>query len=352
MPGASAVAGEVPITHGDGRWVVFAARELEPWKDCCLLPGALVWARHAFASRDWGKATAAHGNAKVVGQLPEGVAIDSPEGAAYLDLLLAIASVDAPAGIEPFGAKTQYLTNSSGAWQIFRDLAAATKISASQIYIGQDGSLGTNSTGPGVDLRALLGVTNDIVEGDLHAIERGLLTGVIEPWCALNFGDSTLAPKRIYQIPDADQEQRREALSKQRVAFYDTIARERELGFGVAADRIAELAEEQGVTADVLATTSASAPSVALAPTDVAKVVRVNEARASAGLGPLTLPDGSPDPDGLLMVSAFAAALEARTAAATAAPPTTTPAASPASTTPQPSAPPASAPQPSAAPAP
>jgi hypothetical protein len=47
------------------------------------------------------------------------------------------------------------------------------------------------------------------------------------------------------------------------------------------------------------------APSVVLAPTDVAKVVKVNEARRSSGLKDLTTPDGKPDPDGELTVSAF-----------------------------------------------
>jgi hypothetical protein len=57
--------------------------------------------------------------------------------------------------------------------------------------------------------------------------------------------------------------------------------------------------------------TTSKKPTVVLAPTDVAKVTRVNEARASAGLDPLTLEDGTPDPDGQLTVSAFAAKVEA-----------------------------------------
>lgn len=44
---------------------------------------------------------------------------------------------------------------------------------------------------------------------------------------------------------------------------------------------------------------------VELAPTDVAKIVTVNEARVGQGLGPLLLPEGTPDPDGGLSVSEF-----------------------------------------------
>jgi hypothetical protein len=65
---------EVPIVHGDGRWVVFRKRELYPWKHGALLPAAIVWARHAFAARDWTKGSVAHGNAKVIGEMPVGMA--------------------------------------------------------------------------------------------------------------------------------------------------------------------------------------------------------------------------------------------------------------------------------------
>ncbi len=253
-------SGELRITHGDGRWIVFAAREIEPWKDCCLLPGALTWARHAFGLRDWAKASVSHGNPKVIGQLPEGVAIGSPEGDRYLELLIAVAMQDSPAGIEPHGAETRYIVNQSSAWQIFKELATGSEISASRIYIGQDGSLGTNGTGPGIDVRALFGVTDDIVEGDLHCIERCLQTGAIEPWAALNFGTSALAPRRVYEIPDADQAARREANATQREAFYAAIEKERSLGFNVTSERIAMLAEEHGVTSAQLLPVVPTAP--------------------------------------------------------------------------------------------
>jgi len=298
---------EVPIVHGDGRWVVFEGSEVEPWKDCCVLPGALTWARHAFGLRDMSKGSAAHGNAKVVGELPDNVTIESAEGLAFLDLLIAIASGDMPVGIRPAGSKVDYLTNNSQAWQIFKELVTAAKVSASQIYLGHDGTLGTNGSGPGIDLKTLLAVSQDRIEGDLRVMERQFLTGVIEPWAAMNFGDSRLAPKRRYQIQDIDQDTRRAAEHTRRAAFLDTIERERELGFDVTTARIESLALEYGTSAADLAPEGAKAPSIALAPTDLAKVVMVNEARASAQLGPLLLPDGSPDPDGRLTVEEFAA---------------------------------------------
>ena len=101
-----------PIVHGDGRWVVLRKHEIMPWRaEAAILPGALVWASRAYASRDWSKGSASHGNAKIVGTMPEGEAIQAsntgtltPEAAAFLQLLRDIASQDAPVGIKPFGS--------------------------------------------------------------------------------------------------------------------------------------------------------------------------------------------------------------------------------------------------------
>lgn len=68
--------------------------------------------------------------------------------------------------------------------------------------------------------------------------------------------------------------------------------------------------------------TAAERPTVALAPTDLVAVVSVNEARAAAGLGPLLLPDGKPDPAGAQSVALYRAALESAAVAPPGAPAT------------------------------
>lgn len=49
-----------------------------------------------------------------------------------------------------------------------------------------------------------------------------------------------------------------------------------------------------------------------LTPGDTKIIVKVNEARALLNFGPLLLPDGTPDPDGLLTVAAYEAKMEAK----------------------------------------
>ena len=230
----------------------------------------------------------------------------------------AIASDDSPVGIQPFGAAVDFLASGATNWQIFKELVDYATSEAARIYLGTDGTLGSKGGAPGVDVQSLFGVAATRVEGDLKCIEKGLRTGVIEPWCAVNFGDSTLAPTRRYMLPDADADAARASLATRKAAFYEEIEKARANGFEINQDVVNRIASEHGVTPPVLPVESKKAPSIALAPTDIARVVTVNEARASAGVGPLTLPTGAPDPDGALTVEQFAAKKAAQVAPAAA----------------------------------
>lgn len=263
---------EEEIVHGDGRWVVFRKHEIDPWKHGALLAAALVWARHAFALRDWAKGSIAHGNNKVVGEMPSGLALQKDDGSltdeasAFLELLKSLSSDEAPVGIRPAGSKTDYLVNNSTAWQIFTELVLNADRAAARIYLGTDGTLGAPGGAPGVNIEALFGVATTRVQGDLWCIERGLLTGVIEPWTAINFGDSSLAPKRVYVVPDEDADAQRTSLAARRKSFYEDIAAAKSNGFDVTQDFVDALAEEYGITAPTLAVVAAATPAASSPP--------------------------------------------------------------------------------------
>jgi phage gp29-like protein len=263
---------EETIVHGDGRWTVYCNHELEPFKHGVLLAAALVWARHAFGVRDWAKGSVAHGNAKVVGKMPEGVSLQkedgtlSDEAAAFLELLKAVAGSDSPAGIAPFGSDLTYLVNGSSAWQIFQELVNNAEKAAARIYLGTDGTLGATGGAPGVDIQALLGVASTLVEGDLECLERGFRTGILEPWTAMNWGDSSLAPTRKYMLPDPDKAALKQALATRSAAFYADLKGTREAGIPLTQEHVDALAAAYGVIAPKLPEAPTAAPSPAPAP--------------------------------------------------------------------------------------
>ena len=263
--------GEIPIVHGDGRWVVFQRFETDPWTHGTILSASLTWVRLAMALRDWAKGSLAQGTAKVIGTMPEGVALrnesgNTPEAQAFLDLLRAIASDDSPVGIQPFGAAVNFLASGATNWQIFKELVDYATSEAARIYLGTDGTLGSKGGAPGVDVQSLFGVAATRVEGDLKCIEKGLRTGVIEPWCAVNFGDSTLAPTRRYMLPDADADAARASLATRTTAFYDEIDRAKNSGFAITQEFADKVAKKHGVEAPTLAVAPAAAPAAAPSP--------------------------------------------------------------------------------------
>lgn len=310
----------VPIVHGDGAWIVFRKFALDPWKqEACVLPGALLWAAHANGLRDWAGGSASHGLAKIIGELPEGVSLKdadgnlSPEAESFLQMLQDVVSGEAPAGVRPPGSKTEFVSNSSTAWQVFNELILNREKGAARIYLGTDASLGSVGGAPGVDIATLFGVATTKVQGDFEALEQALAVGLYQPWAAVNEGDSRHAPTLVYDMPDPDAEAEADARAKGITRLCEAVQQLRDQQFEVTQDVVRVLAEQFGVDpAPQLASTEAARIPLDLAPTDVARVVRVKEARQSRGL-PL-LGDERDD----MMISELEAAAEADRNAATA----------------------------------
>ncbi len=285
----------VDIVHGDGEWIIFRRGADRPWiRSACILPAALCWAAHAEGLADWNATTRAHGLAKILGELPEGLALRdadggiSPQADAMLEVLVGIVSGDQAAGVLPAGAKANWVTSGSSAWQVFSELLSNREKAAARIYTGTDAALGSVGGAPGVDIAALFGVATTIVQGDCEAIAQGLNSGLFDPWCAINYGSSRYAPRWTYQIPDPDSDAKHAERRTARERLHATLAEMRDQKLAIDQAVVDALAAELGVEpAPRLADVAAQTSSLQLAPTDVARVVRVREARESQGLPPL-----------------------------------------------------------------
>lgn len=283
---------DVPIIHGDGEWIVFKKYDLEPWKqDACILPGGLLWAALAGAIKDWNLGATSHGQAKMIAQLPEGFTLQNADGltadaAALLALLQGLVSGENGAGVVPNGTEVDFVSNNSSAWQVFSQLVDNREKIATRIYLGTDAILGATGGAPGVDIAALFRVASTIVQGDLDVICDGINIGMLQPWAAINDGDSRNAPTLEFRMPDPDAAAvaaERDAKEKQLV---EAIERRKAAGFDVTQEVVDDLAAVFGVTPSPKLASSAPPAAFTLAPTDAAKVVLGKEARASLGLPP------------------------------------------------------------------
>jgi hypothetical protein len=294
-----------PIIHGDGEWIIFRKFFDRPWRQsACVLPAGLIWAAHANGLRDWAANAAAHGNVKLVGELPEGVSLRNASGltaeaAAFLEMLQDLISGDAGAGIRPFGSKTEVVAANGTNYQVFSEMLLSREKAAARVYLGTDATLGASGDAPGVDISALFGIATVIVQGDLEAIEQGLNEGLYDPWTAVNDGDSRYAPRFKFQLPDPDEDRKSEQDAKRRERLFVAIKEYKANGMVLTQAEVDALAKSLRVSVvPVLAETAAVSVPLQLAPTDVARVVRVREARAAQGLQPfgderddLTLPE-------------------------------------------------------------
>lgn len=258
----------VPIVHGDGHWIVFAKFAQFPWtQDACILPGGLVWAAHAEGIANWAGSAKSHGLSRLLGELPEGVATHTEAGAltdqayAFIQLLADVVSGETPFGLKPTGSKTEFVSDNSTAWQVFDTLATDRSKAGARIYQGTDATLGSAGGAPGVDIATLFGVATTRVQGDIEAIERGLRTGLYEPWTAINVGDSRLAPSLKYQIPDADADAKSSESAGRYKRLFETITGLRGVGVQVTQQEVNRFCRELGISPAVTLT-STTAPAV------------------------------------------------------------------------------------------
>lgn len=288
----------LPIVHGDGTWIIVRKCEVLPWtQEACLLPAALLWAGIAYGFADWAAATQSHGQAKMAAQLPEGASYQerdaegkivlTPEARATLQTLQDMVSGAAGAGVFMHGSQVDFLANGSNAWQVFEKFIENREKSAARIYNGTDATMGSAGGAPGVDISLLFGVATTKVQGDFEAIEQAMNTGAYQPWCAINEGDSRLAPSLKFLIPDPDAAAKSKEESDRTDRLFAALEKYKAQGMQITQEVVESLARLYGCNVvPVLASGDTKAVPIELAPTDVAKIVRVGPALRSLGLEP------------------------------------------------------------------
>lgn len=290
----------VPIVHGDGRWTIYRKFKILPWtQEAALLPAAFIWAAHANGIKDWAAGSRSHGEAKILGTLPQGFALEdlnedgmpklTDQAFGFLAMLRQIMTGDSPVGVMPFGSDAKVLTNTATMYQVFSELILSREKAAQRVYQGTDAALGAAGGAPGVDISMLFGVASTKVQGDFNAIEQGLNTGVYQPHTAINEGDSRYAPTAAYQLPDPDADKKSEENAAKLDRLFAALDKYRAQKMTIDQTTVDRLAKLLGVaTVDVPQLASAETVSVPLqlGVDSLNAIVRGREGRAAQGLPP------------------------------------------------------------------
>lgn len=292
--------GSTDIVAGEGQWIRFAPYgEDRPWARGAWRALAFAWIVKQFALHDRARFSEVFGTPMRVGKAPEGAT--ERHRRRWIDALKALGKDTAI--VLPPGYDLELLSvgGSEGGVLVFEQQIEWADRAIAVVLAGQ---IVTTEGTPGFSNGSIHEtIKADIIGFSASATATMLHDQSLVPWARLGYGTAKAAPYPLWDttLPE-DQERKAAALR----GIGDAIDKLDQVlaPSGVRVDAM-RLAEQYGIPTIALPQTDARAPSIQLAPTDVAKVVRVDEARSGANLGPWG------DDDGTLSVAEFAAKREA-----------------------------------------
>lgn len=287
--------GEIEIRN-DGKFTL-VADELRPHLSGAIvaigeesLAGKLTMdARNAWID--------ANGQVKWIATLPEKIATHGEAGAAFLE---AVAGIAGPGGLGvfPFGSEFKSVALTRDTSGAFGDTLGSVIAHIGMVLLGSPGPIISGVEGVYQAKNGLpVSVRQDLIDRPTIAMVRALNQGHIAPYCDQNYGEAIERAKRagvwkypVLEIPldDPDLDARIASVIGREKARCEILDMRKASGVVVAQEDADALAEVLAVGKVVLATTAATpAARLDLAPTDLAKVVTVDEARASRQLPPI-----------------------------------------------------------------
>lgn len=307
--------GEIPIVEGDPEWIIYQPYGPQGWLDSAKIRSlALPWMIRQWSRKWWARYAEVHGQPMRAGVIPsQCTPADERRFLSQLSNLAHEAVFRLPAGTKDMpGFDVKLIEATAKSWEAFQQLLQHCDDSIAIVYLGQSqstkgqGGLGSQeNAGESTILRL---TRKDALVGNV------LREQLIKRWADVNFGDPELAPHLKWEIdPPEDREKNAkvdELTSKALVSFkeagapIDVRVYLQERGYPLI-----EQAEEDETPDDTTDETVApdggpdGAPPtegaqegdvpegdatgsavLALTPTHIAAIVKVNEGRKSLGL--------------------------------------------------------------------
>lgn len=190
--------GQVPVTGGDGHWVLHAPYgTYRGWMRGALRAVAQWWLARNYALRDWARYSERHGFPILLADTPFGA--DPDDVVSFRNSLTQLGQesvLQLPAGpdVQTYGKyDLRYLEPKDRSWQGFQALIAQCNDEITLSLLAQnltsqvkEGSLAA--------ARVHADVRQAILEADARALAKTLYVQVLRPFAALNYGDPDLAP--------------------------------------------------------------------------------------------------------------------------------------------------------------
>jgi phage gp29-like protein len=287
--------------RSDGKWILYTPYGFRsPWRRALLRPLAMLYLCRQWAMRDWSRYSEKHGMPADVLEIPEN-APDDEKAKVMQDVANrgSEAALFLPVQSDPNvrGYKFSIVEAMGRSVEVFKELLSKIEVDIAVTVLGQN--LTTEVQGGS---RAAADI-HDGVRADKLLEDAGIIDCLVAQglthWTEKTWGDIALTPRARYIVEEPD-DALKEAQTLEAVGVAITALQL--AGLNIDTDAIAEqwdIPMEPPAKDTEDADAAAAGSKVELTPSALAAIVKVNEARAAAGLGPLE--------DGDLTVAEFQA---------------------------------------------
>jgi phage gp29-like protein len=188
--------GQVPITPGDGHWVLHAPHgAYRGWMRGNLWSIAPWWLSRNYALRDWSRYSERHGMPIIMALTP--AAADPGQISAFRAALQNLGQdtiVQLPQGVEPqYSYGMQLLEATDQGWQGFHQLIEQCNTEITLAIMGQNLTTEVKE-GSFAAARVHADVRQTLLEADARALERTVREQIAKPFAAMNWGRPEIAP--------------------------------------------------------------------------------------------------------------------------------------------------------------
>lgn len=200
--------GQVPVTGGDGHWVLHAPYgSYRGWLRGAMWAVSQWWLARNYALRDWARYCERHGFPILLWDTPFGAdATQITNSSVALTSLGQESTLQLPGSVDvnKYGKyNLRYLEASDRNWAAFKALIDQCNDEITLALLGQnltsqvkEGSLAA--------ARVHADVRQAILEADARALSKTLYVQVARPYAALNYGDPDLAPRIVWDVRPAE----------------------------------------------------------------------------------------------------------------------------------------------------
>lgn len=236
--------GEIPITPGDGRWLIVRSTLKRPWLEGAVRSTVEPLLARTFVNRDASRFSESAGQNPVIGTVPR--QNDPKDRDQFIGDLKGI-TTGKQGMVKYEGYGVDRLNTKAEQIKIFESIEARAARDGVIAYLGQDGTAQKGDTGTYGAVRVLDGVRFDLIQRDCLALASGFCH-VVTPYVVYNYGSAEFAPRVRYNVPDPDETARETAEHEReradRAAMMKELTTLQALGARMTAELVLEVADQ------------------------------------------------------------------------------------------------------------